>query len=236
MMVMTTTSIEEEGTGSISSSICSICLEVLFHQPSSSSSPAPSSSTNLFEMRCRCLFHFDCIVQYVQSRLQDRELLRVRTVRNDTRRGILCPNTYSESCACLEGYLIDYNEFLLMGAENRANEEPGSGLTSADLAKINKWIFEAEESVDGMSSSEQVIIEDPLLQAITKPCPVCAFRATHAHGHGCHHISPYGGCRECRAHFCYRCLNSAQTNKDLRSLIIVHITLHSTQIINGSQG
>ena len=29
--------------------------------------------------------------------------------------------------------------------------------------------------------------------ATTKPCPSCGFRATHYHGHACHHISPAGG-------------------------------------------
>ncbi|KAJ8603287.1 hypothetical protein CTAYLR_006957 [Chrysophaeum taylorii] len=43
------------------------------------------------------------------------------------------------------------------------------------------------------------------VRATSKPCPNCTAPTSHFHGHGCHHISPGGGCPWCRAHWCYKC-------------------------------
>ena len=45
------------------------------------------------------------------------------------------------------------------------------------------------------------------VEATSKPCPQCAFRITHCHGHACHHIKPGTGCLNCGTHFCYACLS-----------------------------
>jgi ankyrin repeat protein len=41
-------------------------------------------------------------------------------------------------------------------------------------------------------------------------------RASHFHGHACHHISPGGGCPNCGEPYCYRCLQSGKENVRLR--------------------
>jgi len=51
---------------------------------------------------------------------------------------------------------------------------------------------------------------DPFIMATTKGCPGCGFRATHYHGHACHHVKD--GCRECGIQYCYSCLATQEQN------------------------
>lgn len=44
-----------------------------------------------------------------------------------------------------------------------------------------------------------------VIHATVKRCPNCGDGTTRWHGHGCHHMSPNGGCKSCGHHWCYVC-------------------------------
>ena len=69
-------------------------------------------------------------------------------------------------------------------------------------------------SCGSQDSSRQAT--DAFIQATTKACPRCSMRATHYHGHACHHISPGVGCPGCGTHYCYKCCSTADENSSLR--------------------
>ena len=65
-------------------------------------------------------------------------------------------------------------------------------------------------------NTDDFSVTDNFIAATTKPCPSCGFRATHYHGHACHHISPGQGCPRCHTHYCYMCRSTAAENLQLR--------------------
>ena len=78
-----------------------------------------------------------------------------------------------------------------MSQEGEQDEKITSPLLLSEVNKLRDWI---EEDILGKAKAEtkeeenEAVSCDPLIVATTKPCPNCKFRATHAHGHACHHI------------------------------------------------
>ena len=80
---------------------------------------------------------------------------------------------------------------------------------------------EPERYLSGLSScsseeNKSRHATDAYICATTKSCPSCNMRATHYHGHACHHISPSGGCPSCGTHYCYKCQSTADENIIIR--------------------
>jgi len=83
-------------------------------------------------------------------------------------------------------------------------------LTEEIIEKLQSWILDDKPVVIDTEQNEKFTI------ATTKPCPNCNFRSTHIHGHMCHHISPSGGCVNCKTEYCYKCLCTAEENRKER--------------------
>lgn len=144
---------------------------------------------------CRCLVHYGCIVSYVRSKLEDRSTIKER--------GIPCP--YGPLCKAQEEYFLrpkDLQALLRYQSDFNSDgyapelceeDEKIKVLTSVEVAKFTKWCehqqsdepeFDPEEYLTTMDTKSRQYME-----ATTKPCPNCHMRATHYHGHECHHVS-----------------------------------------------
>ena len=68
-----------------------------------------------------------------------------------------------------------------------------------------KW-HKGETCAEAKASRKKSADADGLqIEAYSKPCPNCNISGQHFHGHKCHHISPDGGCPQCKTHYCYGC-------------------------------
>ena len=97
-------------------------------------------------------------------------------------------------------------------------------LTIEEVEKMRRFQLENSEMLNTAANSAlnhqpipdggEESLSEAYINATTKPCPTCGYRATHYHGHRCHHVSE--GCARCRAQFCYRCLCTAEENSEQR--------------------
>jgi len=60
----------------------------------------------------------------------------------------------------------------------------------------------AHPAVACADTQDEAKLTFAFVDATSKPCPQCALRVTHSHGHACHHIRPGSGCPNCATHFC----------------------------------
>jgi hypothetical protein len=194
---------------------CCICDELVLH------------GVGHLRLGCRCLCHESCFVSYIRSKS-----------RADWGRagGIACPYALgAEMCSFKgqnnEAYRITPNDLgqlvKLLGCADRlsatAEEFMSDSLITLDeIEKFESWILEFRQAGNVLvDDSDKDLIFTPadeatkaLIDATTKACPKCSLRATHYHGHSCHHI--YGGCEGCNEEYCYRCLSTATENETER--------------------
>ena len=185
-------------------------------------------------LACNCRIHYECLVGYIRGQLSDRiSLLR------HGKSGIICPYISSEECQYY-GVFFQQNisrrqqqRMKLSAKENvpffinptdlrqlveigtLLNKKLNNSLSPFLLSEVERFELWVNEGYLGNENEDENNL-DPLHLATTKPCPVCRYRGTHYHGHHCHEISPFGGCPGCGTHYCYSCLSSAITNKNLR--------------------
>ena len=152
---------------------------------------------------CTCLIHLGCLNQYIRSK--ESEVW----VKNG---GIPCP--YGKECPHSGEYFLEpmdvqklVNYEHRMPAAIKGEMEMTELVTQETVDNIQRWIDEGKEYMKQVDETT-----DSFIMLTTKPCPSCGFRATHFHGHACHHISPYGGCANCRTEFCYVCLSTKEEN------------------------
>lgn len=167
------------------------------------------------KLGCGCGLHHECLVHYIRTKLEDKSSILIFENRSSSNyvKGILCPNHVTGWCKKNpEKYLLPWKDFEDIKSQAADLNIPDS-LTDKDMERIQEWIFDEESTVE---IKDVEASSDPLIEATTKPCPKCGYRASHAHGHGCHHISPYGGCVSCHMHYCYKCLSSSAENIRVR--------------------
>ena len=176
---------------------------------------------------CGCLVHFACVTEYIRIALGDKEILKDAT-RGESRPGIRCPYY----CANLCEYRGPGQYFMTAGdlarlveyGEEHKDRLQGEGETSVpflslqEVEKLRLWLAEAEASTDEIDVLPSSVDDETqrYICATTKPCPKCGYRASHFHGHACHHISPGGGCLRCKTAYCYRCSKTGQENEQER--------------------
>ena len=83
---------------------------------------------------------------------------------------------------------------------------------SAPSEQQERYLFGKSSSSSSSTDDANRHATDAYICATTKTCPSCNMRATHYHGHACHHISPSGGCPSCGTHYCYKCQSTADEN------------------------
>lgn len=175
------------------------------------------------ELTCGCLIHYDCLLQYIRMALGDKISL-LNSIPNDWNKadaGILCPYFFSKDCKSDQKTFITISELeflssacvdILSSVEAAMDEDR---IEEKEIEKLKSWLQE-EESTDEVSSASLTtdvdFTTDAFIAATTKPCPSCKMPGTHYHGHACHHISPSGGCTNCKTHYCYRCLSTESEN------------------------
>jgi hypothetical protein len=178
---------------------------------------------------CGCLVHYQCLVKYIRVKLEDKNAL-LNSFGKQKENGIVCPYALADECNNGERYYMttgDLNSLVSFGIDNHTSEY----LKSEEVDKMRRWIEEhqstssaqldstMEMTGDGNNDKEDQpqrdsgdMLVDKFINATTKKCPNCSYRASHYHGHACHHISPGGGCPQCHHHYCYRCESSADMN------------------------
>jgi len=141
---------------------------------------------------------------------------------------MLCPYYKANLCRCspnkIDNFelnpklaflsLQDLENIVLWGQEKRFGEQELQ-LEREEIEKLKRWVVDNEQSSLQSNFDVEAATESFVLST-TKCCPSCGFRATHYHGHACHHISPGRGCPVCKVHYCYRCTSTADENKKLR--------------------
>lgn len=177
-------------------------------------------AANNVRLGCGCAYHFACLVQYIHSELGDRR-------KYLGKRGINCANTRI-SCVQTDYSLTpeDLDTIVLYQTSNNINFDGFEGLTHADALQLRRWIEGNSEKVQSVGEAAQVstrrastsisapVVDNSLdlIYATTKPCPGpgCKNRASHFHGHACHHI--WQGCSSCQVKYCFLCLCTAAQN------------------------
>jgi hypothetical protein len=97
-----------------------------------------------------------------------------------------------------------------IGLVSRSISDEEVTLTEEIISKLQSWILDDKPVVIDPTQTEK------FTNATTKACPNCQYRSTHYHGHACHHISPSGGCINCKTEYCYKCLATAEQNRKER--------------------
>mmetsp|Transcript_4392 Transcript_4392/g.8155 ORF Transcript_4392/g.8155 Transcript_4392/m.8155 type:complete len:1152 (-) Transcript_4392:2470-5925(-) len=190
---------------------CCICDELVLH------------GVGHLRLGCRCLCHETCFVAYIRSKSRD-----------DWGRagGIACPYALGAEMCNFKGqnnepYRITPNDLgqmvKLLGCADRLSSTAEEYITDSlitldEIEKFETWILEFRQEgktlMDGSGNDTIFTANDnatrTFINATTKACPICSLRATHYHGHSCHHI--YGGCEGCNEEYCYRCLSTATQN------------------------
>lgn len=206
LILLAFTEKEMDVGGELPEALCSIC-----RSPFDCDDDYGSSC----QLPCGCHFHLSCFTRFLRSKLENRSLLVIGNTIQGHLRGILCPNVSTGYCLDESSLLLSY-EFLNVIYLQGTIEKLDNVLTEEEFSKLIRWTFEEQNEVQNLEKVEEV--RDPLLLSTTKPCPNCKYRATHPHGHGCHHISPSGGCRICAKHYCYKCLRLGEENLRIRGL------------------
>lgn len=166
-------------------------------------------------LKCMCLIHYHCLVSYIRNKLGDRSSFFIG-------KGICCP--YMRECKSLEteDYFINVEdlETLIQYTDKfspRSLSVFNETLTIAEVDKFQRYTNGDDDaeiittnSAPLPSNEEEEDLSEKYINATTKPCPSCSYRATHFHGHMCHHVNE--GCLKCKTHFCYRCLCTAEEN------------------------
>ena len=175
---------------------------------------------------CRCMTHYNCLVQYVRVALEDKAALLHATRDQEVRKGIKCPFAGAGECLHSEGtYFMTVDDLETLIAYGKENDIATS-LMPTEADKLRRWLSndpqpelesESESPAEGKATMQESPLEDvnsdmALIDATTKPCPSCGFKISHMHGHSCHHISPSGGCPQCHLNYCYRCECSSEDN------------------------
>ena len=181
-------------------------------------------------LKCMCLIHYHCLVSYIRSKLGDKSSFVIGE-------GICCP--YMRECKALdtEEYFINLEdlEALVTYTDKfspRSLSVFNETLTRDEVDKFQRYLNGDNESTANIAllpncDETEEDLSEKYINATTKPCPSCSYRATHFHGHMCHHVNE--GCLRCKVHFCYRCLCTAEENFVQRgSRLLTHsLTTHS---------
>eukprot|EP01038_Epipyxis_sp_PR26KG_P004472 gene4472-6323_t len=193
--------------------------------------------TNLFDiiLPCDCLIHYSCLIQYIFMQLGDKMTLMNHLPSEDPDLSsiILCPFIFSNQCtfsntvkdrlqnqlSILPGkYFLSFSDMLWLvklGPAVISVNEYDPILQLSDVSKVKRWIQQRSSAIKyGVVVSD--IKSNGYIEATTKPCPKCKVRGTHFHGHACHHISPSGGCPNCKTHYCFKCLSTEEQNLSTR--------------------
>ena len=161
---------------------CSICI-----------SPIGSGYEGL-RLNCGCLFHYGCFTDYLKN-IQPSDV--------NQHEGVVCAN---HSCAgassnpFVSKIVLSVEDLRGLAEYRTRSEDAPEGSESAEsvlaicdkiqsIMDVHKELKKGTENTDSFS------------QATTKKCPDCTFRATHYHGHKCHHVS----CVQCNQNWCYKC-------------------------------
>lgn len=164
-------------------------------------------------LKCMCLIHYHCLVSYIRSKLGDKSSFFIG-------KGVCCP--YMRECKSLETeeYFINLEdlEALVKYTDKfspRSLSVFNETLTRDEVDKFQRYLNGDNESTTNIAllpncDETEEDLSEKYINATTKPCPSCSYRATHFHGHMCHHVNE--GCLRCKVHFCYRCLCTAEEN------------------------
>lgn len=174
-------------------------------------------------LKCNCLVHYDCLVSYIRSKTAE-EMRKAK--------GVGCPYLKAGVCGYPDRALITTESMQTMLDDFHSIAE---GLTEAtsdilnkeEVEKFERWISEPSfldlkptggdtVSMGRNDSKQDGSDTDAYIAATTKPCPVCGYRATHFHGHSCHHT--LDGCPQCNIQYCYKCLATETENMQIRGM------------------
>jgi len=195
---------------------CQICLSPV--------GLAPGAAEDL-RLGCHCLVHYSCLVQYIRTCLGNKTMLLHSIPQGEDRPGIICPMSSAKTCQFAESgeanyfltvadleLLIEYGETNRERLAGEQEEEVGEPLilTRVEAEKLRLWLAETQSQKPVPDS------DDAMINATTKPCPKCNYRASHFHSHHCHHVSRDGGCMNCKTNFCYKCLQCGPDNLQIR--------------------
>ena len=173
--------------------------------------------TQDFQLKCGCLVHRNCLVQYLRAKLGDKAAV-LSTSEGLNRFCVSCPYAVAGTCKSAEVINAISMATLEQLAVHSGAPNSDEILSHEEIARVRRWLDEVPESNQSNSSSVGAAADssDLYIRATTKPCPSCGLRVTHWHGHSCHHIQPSGGCPKCKVPFCYKCLESGTCNQRLR--------------------
>lgn len=144
--------------------------------------------------------HHRCFVRYIRSQAQ-------HTWKHSE--GLPCPNAgLVDKCELDSGRKYIISPDSLMGLVDCVECDEVAPLTIDELEKFRCWARAEPPSTGHQESC------DPFILATTKACPGCGCRATHYHGHACHHIKD--GCPDCKVEYCYACGSTSAENERIR--------------------
>lgn len=146
-------------------------------------------------------------------------------------KGVHCPYNRAGVCGNPTRSLISTEDMLALvdeiaKAQDGLTEATSDLLAKEEVKKFGRWISEPSFldlnggplGADMNMSRGDISADgtDAYIAATTKPCPVCGYRATHFHGHSCHHTLE--GCPACHTQYCYKCLATEHENVTQRGL------------------
>jgi hypothetical protein len=199
------------------------------------------SSGNL-RLKCGCLLHYECLVMHIRSKSSD-EMRSANGVDCPYKKAgqclgskgfqIITTNDMNDLVDYMDGVELSLSIPMLSKDEvckfrrwiSEGLHSPDVGHTE-DIKELTDGEVSSADSIgrSGLSNKHSKAEQrttngdfDPTLSyitATTKPCPVCKYRATHFHGHSCHHTLE--GCPGCHVEFCYKCLATEAQNIELR--------------------
>ncbi len=181
------------------------------------------------KLGCDDYIHYNCLVMYIRSKLDDRISL-IRSIENVDVAGIVCP--YGPVCKRFSRKITlnELDKLVSLGNNIVVNDKTCGFkiLDKGEIDTLKSWIDEDFQTAkknlvqisnnsdnSNSNSNDNANQTNLMLLATTKPCPACGFRSSHIHQHHCHHISPFGGCPNprCRINYCYKCLKTGPENR-----------------------